>query len=545
MRFVFIFFALLVTKLSAQYTSGVSTPDTSISSIIDEKDLSVKYANTIRTEDLRLHLETLASDEFEGRETGTVGLEKAAAYISNYFEKLDLPRIGDDDSYFQNVEITFTRGNNSEMYVNGERYKHLWDFLSFPDRNKKMPNFTTNEVVFLGYGIDDPRYSDYRGVDVKDKVVLIYDGEPVDKDSVSIITKSKELSHWSNNWKNKLIAARNNGAKLVMVIENDIKAALNENRNKLLGGNMTLGDESEFKKPFANNVYISSTIAKKLFSDDLQEVIKIRDRIKQKGKPGHKVLKSELRFGQEISRNLLTGVNVMGFIEGTTKKDEIVIISAHFDHVGKTGDDIYNGANDNASGSSTVLELAQAFAEAKKNGEGPKRSVLCLLVSGEEKGLLGSAYYTDKPVFPLKNTVVDINVDMVGRSDAKYKENPEYIYVIGSDRLSTELHRINESINQKYTQLTLDYTYNSETDPNRYYYRSDHYNFAEKGIPAIFYFNGTHADYHRPSDTSDKINYTQMQKIGQLIFHTAWELANREERIKVDVNTKKPRKISP
>lgn len=543
MRFIVVLLLFTVIDLSAQYTSGIVTPDTSIINIVDEKDLSVKYANTINTLDLKSHLDTLSSDEFEGRETGTVGIQKAANYISDYFDNLGLPKIGDDGGYFQNVSITFTRGNNSEMFVNGQRFKHLWDFLSFSDRNQNLEKFTTDEVVFLGYGIDDPRYSDYRGNDVKDKVVLIYDGEPVNQDSISMITKSTELSHWSNNWQNKLIAANNHGAKLVMIIEKDIKATLNKNRNQLLGGKMTLGDESEFNKPFANSVYISSNIAKALMGENLAEVIEIRDRIKQKGKPESKVLNSQLQFGQIITRNLLTGVNVMGFIEGTTKKDEIIIISAHFDHVGKTGDDIYNGANDNASGTSTVLELAQAFAEAKKNGDGPERSVLCLLVSGEEKGLLGSAYYTDKPVFPLENTVVDINVDMVGRSDDKYKDNPEYIYVIGSDRLSTDLHRINESINQRYTQLTLDYTYNDENDPNRYYYRSDHYNFAEKGIPAIFYFNGTHEDYHRPSDTAEKINFDQMRNIGKLIFHTAWELANREERIKV--NAQKPRKNTP
>ncbi len=184
---------------------------------------------------------------------------------------------------------------------------------------------------------------------------------------------------------------------------------------------------------------------------------------------------------------------------------------------------------------STVLEVAQALAEAKSQGQGARRSVLCMLVTGEEKGLLGSQFYTERPIFPLERTIVDINVDMVGRVDEKYADNPEYIYVIGSDRLSTELHEINERMNTVYTQLTLDYTYNERDDPNRYYYRSDHYNFAEKGIPAIFYFNGTHADYHRTTDTVEKINFEKMEKVAQLVFHTAWELANRDQRIVVDV----------
>ena len=230
----------------------------------------------------------------------------------------------------------------------------------------------------------------------------------------------------------------------------------------------------------------------------------------------------------------LKGNNVAGMVKGNEKPEEVIVVSAHYDHLGKRGDDIYNGADDNGSGTSTVLELAEAFALAKEQGLRTKRSVLFLLVTGEEKGLLGSKYYSENPLFPIENTIANVNVDMVGRVDSKYQDNPDYIYVIGSDRLSSDLHQVNESMNQKYCNLTLDYTYNSESDPNRYYYRSDHYNFAKKGVPAIFYFNGTHADYHRHTDTVEKINFEKMEKVGKLIFHTIWELADREERIVVD-----------
>jgi Zn-dependent M28 family amino/carboxypeptidase len=216
----------------------------------------------------------------------------------------------------------------------------------------------------------------------------------------------------------------------------------------------------------------------------------------------------------------------------------VLIVTAHYDHIGRRGNSIFNGADDNGSGTSTVLEIAQAFTLAKQAGVGPRRSVLFMLVSGEEKGLLGSEFYVNHPLFPLENTIANINVDMVGRVDEKHAADPNYIYVIGSDRLSTTLHEINEAANDKYTQLELDYTYNAEDDPNRYYYRSDHYNFAERGIPAVFYFNGTHADYHQDTDTVDKINFEKMVHIGQLVFYTAWELANRNERIKVDVGVK-------
>jgi Zn-dependent M28 family amino/carboxypeptidase len=183
-----------------------------------------------------------------------------------------------------------------------------------------------------------------------------------------------------------------------------------------------------------------------------------------------------------------------------------------------------------------VMELAQAFAQAKKDGFGPRRSILFMTVTAEEKGLLGSDYYTQNPVFPLQNTVANLNIDMIGRLDRKYQDNPNYVYVIGSDKLSSTLHQISEEANQMHTNLTLDYTYNDPDDPNRFYYRSDHYNFAKNNIPVVFYFNGVHEDYHRPTDTVDKILFPKMETITRLVFHTAWELANREERIVVDSN---------
>ncbi|MCF6167839.1 M28 family metallopeptidase [Lutibacter sp.] len=226
--------------------------------------------------------------------------------------------------------------------------------------------------------------------------------------------------------------------------------------------------------------------------------------------------------------------NVIAFIKGNEKPNEIIVLSAHYDHLGIKNGKTYYGADDDGSGTVAVLEIAEAFQKAAKEGNGPKRSILFLHVTGEEKGLLGSKYYTNFPIFPLKNTVVDLNIDMIGRIDTAHTFNPNYIYVIGSDKLSTELHQLSEKINNKFTKLNLDYTYNSEDDPNRYYYRSDHYSFAKNNIPIIFYFSGTHKDYHKASDTPDKINYDILAKRTQLIFYTAWELANKNTRIKVD-----------
>ncbi len=228
--------------------------------------------------------------------------------------------------------------------------------------------------------------------------------------------------------------------------------------------------------------------------------------------------------------------NIWAFIEGTEKPEEIVVISAHYDHVGMKNGEIYNGADDDGSGTVALLEIAEAFMNAKKQGHGPKRSLLFLHVTGEEYGLHGSRYYTENPLFPIKNTVANINVDMIGRRDKLHPNTNNYVYVIGSDRLSTDLHKINERANSLYTKLDLDYKYNAKDDPERIYFRSDHYNFAKKGIPAIFFFNGVHEDYHLPGDTPDKIEYDALAKRAQLVFATAWEVANRAERIVVDRN---------
>ena len=242
----------------------------------------------------------------------------------------------------------------------------------------------------------------------------------------------------------------------------------------------------------------------------------------------------DLTFFKRVfkSNQIIRGENVLGFIEGSDLKEELIIITAHYDHLGKHDSLIFNGADDDASGVASAMEIAEAFMLAKKDGKGPRRSILIMPVSGEEKGLLGSKYYTDNPVYPLKNTIANLNIDMIGRLD-DWHSTGNYVYLIGSDRLSYDLHNINQEVNNKYTKLDLDYKYNDEDDPNRYYYRSDHYNFAKNNIPVIFYFNGVHEDYHRPSDTIEKLDFSKIKTISKLVFLTAWELANREEKIKL------------
>lgn len=231
--------------------------------------------------------------------------------------------------------------------------------------------------------------------------------------------------------------------------------------------------------------------------------------------------------------NLPDSENILVFIEGTEKPEEIIVVSAHYDHIGTKNGKIYNGADDDGSGTVALMEIAEAFKNAKKLRKAPKRSILILHVTGEEHGLLGSKYYTENPVFPLKNTVANLNIDMIGRSD-KENEGKNYVYVIGSEMLSSELKKINENANNATNKLELNYKYDDPKDPQRLYYRSDHYNFAKNNIPVIFFFDGIHEDYHKPTDDADKIDYELLKKRTQLVFATAWELANRDDKIVVD-----------
>ena len=525
---------LLSFCLNGQYISGVTTPDTLMKPVSDMSMTQVKLASEITPQDLRKHLSILASDEFEGRGTGEPGNDKASNYIKKHFMSLGLKPNNDlKEGYYQDVQFNYESWEDITININGQRFRHLWDFLAFQDKNIDMDSLQINNIFFMGYGIDDPKYSDYKGKNVKGKTILIYDGEPLNPEGNSRITGSSTPSEWSSDQNKKLAAAAKAGVKTVLIISNNIKGMLAENRRALLGAKVTMGEIKD-RPNYPNNIYVSTTIAEALMGSKKAKVLKSRDRITAKGKLKKVKIKNNILLDMDKKVRSLNGKNVLGFIEGTDKKDEIIVLSAHYDHLGKKGESIYNGADDNGSGTTAVLEIAETFANGLKEGVRPRRSVLFLLVTGEEKGLLGSAYYAANPIYALENTMVDINVDMVGRVDEKYESNPRYIYVIGSDRLSTDLHKINETVNQKYTQLVMDYTYNSEQDPNRYYFRSDHYNFAKNGIPAIFFFNGTHKDYHMITDTVDKINFDKMSEVTKHIFHLAWELANQEDKIIVD-----------
>ncbi len=497
------------------------------------------FAESITANDMKFLIDTLASNTMAGRETGEEGQRMAADFIAQQFEDLGLPAVADRKTYFQQVQLQRESWKDLSLKVGASEFKNRTDFYVYPSYNPDNPLQQIKEVVFVGYGIEDGQYNDYGKMDVKGKAVLFYDGEPMDNSGKSLVTGTEFRSNWSLDWKRKVKLAAQKGATMVFIIDPDISNNVRANRRNLStwGWKPYSPNAEREDAGMVNNVFVSQEVANAIFG---KKSVKAEDafadlRNRESFKPVKIKTSIEVHLAKEIK--VMQGSNVIGYIEGTDErmKKELVFVTAHYDHLGKVEDVVYNGADDNASGTAGVIEIARAFAQAKKDGVGPKRSVVCMLVSGEEKGLLGSRFYVDFPLFPLEHTVVDINIDMIGRIDDRHAGNPNYVYVIGSDRLCTELHEINEYANETYTKLELDYKYNAKDDPNHYYERSDHYNFAERGIPAIFYFNGTHADYHKPTDTPDKIDAAAAAKRAQLAFYTAWDIANRPLRIVPDL----------
>ncbi len=502
--------------------SGIQRPD----------PLIVSYSEEITAADLNKHLTVLASDGYEGRETGKEGQKKAAAYISSEFRKAGIPPLF-NLSYYQQFSLVVQYPNKVSINSGGTELQNMKDFYFFPGMNEEK--IEAKEVLFLGYGIADERYDDYKGKEASNKVVMVLDGEPIDNEGFSLVTGNKELSEWGGYWRKKPEFADSRNVKALLIVVNDVEKNVKENSHFIEGQHMRLagGKEKQHNRPV---FYVSRAFAEGLLKKGgAKSIAQAEQDIRKKKKPVSALFKAAISINIVEHSEEASSENVLGYIEGSDLKEQVIIVSAHYDHLGKKGDVVFNGADDDGSGTVALIEMAKAFAKAKAEGKGPRRSILFLAVAGEEKGLLGSRYYTQNPVFALANTVADLNIDMIGRVDEKHTGKGEYIYVIGADRHSTELHAINEAANKTYTKMELDYTYNDPNDKNRYFYRSDHYNFAKNNIPVIFYFNGTHPDYHKETDEISKIDFSLMEKRTRLVFCTAWELANRTERIKLDV----------
>jgi hypothetical protein len=495
---------------------------------------AVKYGKLITAEDAKKHLSILASDEFEGRETGKPGAEKAANYIAGEFKKLGL-QAPVNGSYFFDVPLSEVSLKVTAFNINGQAFEKGEDFFLnglFVDNRIVSP-----DIVFVGYGTE----SELAGTDITGKVVLwINEDKPE-------AGKTPNTSYRMTAGRQailKAIQAKNPAA--VLAANGELGPLLKRFGSSVRGGRLSIKKDGGAKLNSTAPVF-NVTIG--LADAVVKPTGKTYEALKTAAATASQTqtVKSIATITYSTDQKDVKAVDVLGFMPGSDPKlkDEVLIFSAHYDHIGLVTtpgakDKVNNGADDDGSGTTGMLEIAQAFTKAKKDGKGPRRSVLFLGNVGEEKGLLGSEYYTDHPVYPLANTIADLNIDMIGRVGEEYIGKPDsanYVYSIGSNMLSSDLNKIGEDANNTYTKLKLDYKYDDPNDPNRFYYRSDHYNFARYGVPIIFYFNGVHADYHQPGDEVSKINFPLLAKRAQLAFYTGWELANRDARPVVD---KKP-----
>ena len=503
--------------------------------IAQKKNVVAKFAATITVSDLHKHLSIIASDSMQGRETGTEGQRRAAAYIESQFAAMGLQHPANLKNYQQFYPLYQDSLLTSEVVCNGRIAVYGTDFIS-PLNGNENGSFRGSDLAFAGYGIDDNTYNDYSNINVKGKIVIFFLGEPK-KDGKYFLNSNGKASDWTfPGVSKKLAAAAARGAVGAMVI-NPTQESFNQrsiDNTKKTSVYYPRLDETKS----INYLLLSHAFAKTIIPLNIDSLLNL---VKMSGAftgINPSLIKADVAVNFKKYRNVINASNVIGIVEGTDKKDEYVFMTGHYDHLGMHDGKIYYGADDDGSGTVGVLEMAQAFAKAKAAGKGPRRTVVFMTVSGEEKGLWGSEYYSDHPVYPLEKTSADLNTDMVGRIDTERKsaDSTNYLYVVGHNKLSSELPGINEGANNNYTKLALDYKFDDANDPNRIYFRSDHYNFARKGVPVLFFYDGMlKADYHRPTDTIEKISWQLYEKRVRLIFATAWDIANRDNMLKRDI----------
>lgn len=474
------------------------------------------FAQSITTTGLKKHLLVLASDSLEGRETATGGQRKAANYIEEQFRLLGL-KPGYNAQFKQNFPVYQDSLVRASLTVNGKELKYDTDFV-VTNNSAFNVSFAASEVLFVGYGLSDSTRDDYKDVNARGKIVMVFPGAGFK------MMKGRKVRDRIPSYLTLQQAAQKNGAIALLITDKNFPRGPFPAKGPMYATDRT-------KENLPNTFIISDSVGRMIMGTDYY----IAQKIMKNGPPPPKSCYLSVNLALDKATERLESSNIIGIIEGTDKKDEAVIITSHYDHLGKEDSLIFHGADDDASGTSAVLEIAHAFSKADSAGSKPRRTMIFMTVSGEEKGLWGSSYYSDNPTFPMEKISANINIDMIGRIEEGRKDDSlNYVYVVGDDKLSSELRPVSEEMNKKYSNLHLDYKFNDPRDPMRIYYRSDHYNFAKKGVPVIFYFNGLHQDYHRHTDTEDKINYELLAKRSRLIFYTAWEMANRDEMLKRD-----------
>jgi hypothetical protein len=502
-----------------------------------------KYGNTdgITAEQMRKWLTFIASDELEGRDTPSRGLDIAAMYIAEHLERWGIKPAGDNGTYFQKFPIKRSKidATGTRLDVSGQSFAFGDDFLA----NYTAGNASGN-VVYAGTGwvIKAKGIDSYSGIDVKDKIIVVTGGFPKGATFVDLQGGKNGV-----DWFSPGAYALANGAKAVISFPTfgGIANWQGTRWTQAERGGVSYGADPAKAVPA---ITASPKLLNILFLGEKSSASNIFNKSAANDPVPAFELKAEKRINLNVAvKYEQTGSqNVVGILEGADPvlKNEYVAIGAHYDHVGANpyalGEDkIWNGADDDGSGTVAVMSIAESFSK----GQRPKRSILFIWHAGEEHGLWGSEYFSNNPTVPISSIITQLNIDMIGRyqnpGDENHPQNkelpkPNEIFLIGSKMMSTELGELSEATNRGLLNLSFNYKYDDPKDPEQYFYRSDHFNYARKGVPIIFYMDGSHADYHQVSDTIDKINFTEMEKVTRTIFATGWELANRPVRPKVD-----------
>jgi hypothetical protein len=557
-------FALLLSSILLNIAQSAATHPSVINksapdvtpTTINKPALVGRYQQTITPEALAARLYFLASDSLEGRETTTRGQKLAAQYLASQYRLMGLAPKGtvrnvdplSPAAYFQPFTVykRTPKETHLEVLSNGNRVAaSTFSAESSDDLSYFLTGNAVKaggDVVFAGYGIADDKlgYNDYaalaaKGISIDGKWVMMLADEPLSDAATSLFPAAeRKLSKWGATFmpKRKAIlgAGRPAGVLLVRYASPRMQGTFADNAALASRNAQRVGPVSLTQSPFPPTYAISSKLADQILAASGQTVDDLRRQINQSLKPTVFDVKNvQVNATAEQFKGLETE-NVLAFIEGSDPrlKDEVVVISSHYDHLGLDpnlkGDQIFNGAADDGSGVVASLELAQAFMKAKRDGFGPRRSILFINFAGEEKGLLGSSYYAHRePLIPLEKTVADINMDGVGGIDPKHPtRSRNYIYIIGADKLSGEIIDTNKRIKEA-TKSDLELTASQDTG-------SDHFNFQAQLIPFIFYSTGLIEHYHQPGDEPNTIDYDHLARVARLIFGTAWQLANQDAR---------------
>lgn len=476
------------------------------STFVFQQSFAEKYRYYINKDSLRNYVAVLTADSLSGRYTGTPGQQKAAAYIRTHFEKNNIAPLF-NNGYYQPFAIG-KLSPSGNITVNTKTLKYFQDYISF-DQDCSA-RFGNKEILYVSEDVKAMKV-----IDAKDKFILLTEKEVEDFDNAT-------LRKYFNHYKRE-------GAAGIIFSTPTFEELKNEMENELTKKRIVLMDQ------LSNELDFPLFFVPTNFTDYLHFPHKKWERKFNK----NKAIRQPLVFGTlsgQINPELqvIHTENVGGIIKGKKASNadhEHLIVMGHFDHLGVRNGDMYRGADDNASGIASILEMARIYGAAKQKGHELDRSVVFLMVSAEEIGLLGSEFYTLNPALPLSNTSAVLNIDMVGRENIDTLDKFS-LYLIGADKINPELHEVNEQVNTTYSDLYLDYTYNEEDHPMRLYYRSDHYNFVKHDVPSVFYFGGFHDDYHKPTDTADKLNYDKLHAVTEFFFFTAWEIATQPHLLK-------------